>query len=332
MYRKQTQLDESLRYYQQVVEISKRMTYPQGTVNGLRGIADILLIQNRPDEALPYLTESIRILRELGDTANEAISWEIVASIHEREKDRWSEAEKSWTRVRRLAQRLNDLHRELTAVEGVTRSLRTGGADHKRILSTLEESYRLAIKLKKKEDIGRFLNSMAILEWECHNYDKALAHYREAFDIYQDLHDNIKIGFILNSIAVTLRSMHRFDEAMTALDRALPIHRRMNERLLEGQALAVMGHLHADLGHFDEAIHAYTLSLEIRRDLGDEIGEGWLYCHLVGAYIKGKRMKECKLLMDQVHGIASRHSDQALRQTCQELESTIATIERSSSP
>ena len=67
MYRKQTQLGESLRYYQQVVEISKRITYPQGTVNGLRGIADILLIENRSDEALSYLTESFV----------SSVSWEI---------------------------------------------------------------------------------------------------------------------------------------------------------------------------------------------------------------------------------------------------------------
>lgn len=266
----------------------------------------------------------------MGDLANEAISWEIVASLQEREKDRWSEAEKSWTEVRRLAQRLKDLHLELTAVEGVRRSLRTGGADNKRILSTLEESYRLAVTLKKKEDIGRFLNSMAILEWECQNYDKALGHYREAFDIYQDLQDNIKIGFILNSTAVTLRAMHRFDEAMTTLDRALTIHRQMNERLLEGQALAVMGHLHADLEHFDEAIHAYKLSLAIRRDIGDELGEGWLSCRLVGIYLRQKRTNDCKSLMDQIHEIASRYNDQALKHAYQGLERTVATIELSS--
>ena len=261
---------------------------------------------------------------------NEAISWEIVASIHESEKARWSEAEKSWTEVRRLAQRLSDPHRELTAIEGVTRSLRTGGADNKRILSALEESYRLAIKLNKIEDIGRFLNSMAILEWECQNYDKALAHYREALDIYQGLKANAKIGFILNSIAVTLRSMHRFNEAMTTLDRALAIHRQMNERLLEGQALVVMGHLHADLEHFDDAIHAYKLSLAIRRDIGDRLGEGWLSYHLAGIYIRQKRVKDCMQLMAHVHGIASRHSDQALKHACQELESTVAAIELSS--
>lgn len=42
-------------------------------------------------------------------------------------------------------------------------------------------------------------------------------------------------------------------------------------------------------------------------------------------------MKDCKSLMDQVHEIASRHHDQALEQACQELESTVATIELSSS-
>ncbi len=327
MYRKQTDLGESLRYYHQVVEISTRIAYPQGTVNGLRGISDILLIENRPEEALPYLTESIRILRELGDMANEAISWEIVASIHERDKAGWREAEQSWSEVRRLAQRLNDLPRELAAVEGMTRSLRIVGGDKKRILSTLAESYRLAVKLDRKEDIGRFLNSMAILEWEGHDYDKALNHYQEALDTYQALKDNTKVGFILNSIAVTLRSMQCIDEAMSTLERALPLHRQMNDRLLEAQAMVVMGHLHADREDFDSAIHAYQRSLEIRRDIKDEVGEGWLACHLARIYIRQKRPKDCTSLIDQAQKIASRHNDETLKDTCQELKSTIDIIE-----
>ena len=327
MYRKQTQLEESLHYFQQVVDISKRITYPQGTVNGLRGIADILLIENRPDEALRYLTESVRILRELGDMTNEAISWEIIASIHERSNDGWSDAEKSWSEVRRLAQRLNDLPRQLTALEGMTRNLRTGSADKRRIFSTLEESYRTAVKLNKKEDSGRLLNSMAILEWEFQNFDMALAHYQQALDIYQELKDNSKMGFILNSMAVTLRSMQRFNEAMDTLERALPLHRQMSEHLLEAQAMVVMGHLHADLGDFDKANHAYNLSLTIRRDIGDEIGEGWLACHLVRLYIQQRRLKDCKPLLVQIHAIASRHNDHALKDACRQLESTVNPIE-----
>ncbi len=171
---------------------------------------------------------------------------------------------------------------------------------------------------------------MAILEWECQNFDRALAHYQQALDIYQELKDNTKSGFILNSIAVTLRSMHRFNEAMATLDRAVVIHRQMNDRLLESQALLVMGHLHADLEHFDDAIHAYQLSLAIRRDIGDQLGEGWLFCHLAGIYIRQKRVKDCMQLMAHVHEIASRYSDQALKQACQELESTVAAIELTS--
>ena len=247
-------------------------------------------------------------------------------SIHERDKDCWNEAEKSWSEVRRLAQRLNDLPRQLMAIEGMIRSLRTGGADNKRILSTLEEANRLATKLNKKKDSGRFLNSMAILEWESHNFDMALAHYQQALDIYQELKDSSKIGFILNSIAVTLRSMQCFEEAMATLERAIPIHRQMNEPLLEAQAIVVRGHLHADLGHFDEAIHAYQLSLKIRRDIGDEIGEGWIACHLVRMYIKQKSTRDCKPLIVHIHDIASRNNDKALEDTYLELQSMVSAL------
>jgi tetratricopeptide (TPR) repeat protein len=330
MYQKQERLEESLQYYQQVVDISKRITYPQGCVNGLRGLADILLVRNQPNDALPYLLESIAILGDLGDMANEAISWQIVASIYERSKDRWNEALKAWDQVRKLAQRLNDLPRQLNAVEGMARNIRLGGGDNSVALSHLQEAYRLATKLKKREDVGRFLNSMAIIEWEGQNYDNALSHYEEALTVYRDLGDDRKVGFMLNSIAVTLRSMSRLDEAITALDRALAIHRETNERLHEGQALAVMGHLHADRDQLTEAIEAYQRSLTIRREIGDALGQGWMMYYIAVIYVRQKQIQEGRSFVSQAHEIASTHDDQELGQACHQLEDKIAVIELTS--
>jgi tetratricopeptide (TPR) repeat protein len=285
-------------------------------VNGLRGVVDILLLRNQANEALPYLLESIAILGDLGDMANEAISWQIAASIYERYADRWDDAVKAWYQVRKLAQRLNDLPRELNAVEGMARNIRLSGRDNAAALSHLQEAYRLAAKLKKREDVGRFLNSMAIVEWERQNYDNALGYYEEALAVYRDLGDDRKIGFILNSIAVTLRSMSRFDEAITALDRALAIHRKTNERLHEGQALAVMGHLHADRDQFTEALDAYRRSLTIRREIGDPVGQGWMTYYIALIYVRQKQIEDARSFLSQAHEIASTHEDQELRQAC----------------
>ena len=330
MYQKQENLEESLHYYHQVVDISKRITYPQGSVNGLRGVVDILLVRNQAKDALPYLLESIAILGDLGDMANEAISWQIAASIYERDKDQWNEAVNAWYQVRKLAQRLNDLPRELNAVEGMARNIRLGGCDNAKSLSHLQEAYRLAAKLKKREDVGRILNSMAIVEWERQKYDDALCHYTEALMVYQDLGDARNVGFILNSIAVTLRSMSRFDEAMAALDRALVIHRETNERRHEGQALAVMGHLYADRDELTEAIDAYQQSLTIRREIMDAVGQGWMSYFIAIIYIRQKEMQAGRSFVSQAHEIASTCADVELSQACLKLEDKIAVIELTS--
>ena len=232
--------------------------------------------------------------------------------------------------VRTLAQRLNDLPRELNAVEAMARNIRLGGRDNARALSHLQEAYRLAAKLKKREDVGRFLNSMAIVEWECQNYDNALCHYEEALTVYRDLGDDRKVGFILNSIAVTLRSMSRFDEAITALDRALAIHRETNERLHEGQALAVMGHLLADRDQLSEAIDTYRRSLTIRREIGDSLGQGWVTYYIALIYVRQMQIQEGRSFVSQAHEIASTYDDQELGQACLKLEDKIAVIELTS--
>lgn len=330
LYQKQGRLEESLRYYRQVVEISKRITYPQGCVNGLRGLADILLLRNQGYEALPYLLESITILRELGDMADEAISWQIIASIYERYGDQGNEAVQAWDHVRKLAQKLNDLPRQLKALEGMAKHLRLSGQDDPGALSLLHEAYRLAVGLKKKEDVGRFLNSMAIIQWERRNYDNALNHYEEALILYRELGDDRKVGFILNSIAVTLRSLNRFEEAARIIDRALAVHHKTQDRLYEGQALAVLGHLHADQGRYTEALDAYQRCLGIRCELGDHAGQGWMTYYIARIYTKQKQAQEGRWFMRQALTLASTHHDQELGRACLTLEDEIAVVELNS--
>ena len=243
---------------------------------------------------------------------------------------RWNDAVRAWDQVRKLAQRLNDLPRQLNAVEGMARNLRLGGRDNAGALPYLHEAYRLAGKLKKMEEVGRFLNSMAIIEWELQNYDNALNHYEEALSVYRDLGDDRKVGFILNSLAVTLRSMSRFDEAVTALDRALAIHRETNERLHEGQALAVMGHLHADRNQVTEALDAYRRSLTIRLEIGDSSGQGWMMYYIALIYVGQKQIQEGRSFVSQAHEIASTSGDKELSQACLNLEDKIAVIEHTS--
>jgi tetratricopeptide (TPR) repeat protein len=215
-------------------------------------------------------------------------------------------------------------------VEGMVRNIRLVGRDNAAALSHLQEAYRLATKLKRREDVGRFLNSMAIIEWERQSYDHALSHYEEALSVYRDLGDDRKVGFILNSIAVTLRSMSRCDEAITVLDRALVIHRETNERVHEGQALAVMGHLRADRDQFTEAIDAYRQSLIIRREIGDSLGQGWMTYYIALIHVRQKHIQEGRSFLNQAHEIASRYEYQELRQACLNLEDKIAVIELSS--
>jgi tetratricopeptide (TPR) repeat protein len=279
---------------------------------------------------LPYLLESVAILGDLGDMANEAITWEIVASIYERDKDRGTDAVKAWSRVRRLAQRLNDLPRELNAVEAIARNIRHSGGDSAGSLSYVHEAYRLATKLKRREDVGRFLNSMAIIEWELHKYDNALSHYEEAFSVYRELGDDQKAGFILNSIGVTLRALNRFDEAITSLERALAIHQQTHERLYEGQALAVIGHVRADRDQFIEAIDAYQQSLAIRHEIGDSLGQGWMTYYIALVHVRQRQIQEGKLLIKQAHEMALTYDDKELEQACLDLEDKIAVIELTS--
>lgn len=221
--------------------------------------------------------------------------------------------------------------RQLKALEGMAKHLRLSGQDDPGALSLRHEAYRLAVGLKKKEDVGRFLNSMAIIQWERRNYDNALNHYEEALILYRELGDDRKVGFILNSIAVTLRSLNRFEEAARIIDRALAVHHKTQDRLYEGQALAVLGHLHADQGRYTEALDAYQRCLGIRCELGGPRGSGGgMTYYIARIYTKQKQAQEGRWFMRQALTLASAHHDQKLGRACLTLEDEIAVVELNS--
>jgi tetratricopeptide (TPR) repeat protein/class 3 adenylate cyclase len=268
-------VDESLRYYGEAIDMSRRARHASGLANSLRIFGEVLIGLGRHEDALPHLTEAATIFAELRDVDGEARTWSAVATVEER-LARPGLALAAWGRAVQLLAQVGDVAGELAAVEGLARTTREHVNEPSLVLSHYQRGVVLAAAAGDAAAEGRMRNVMGILEWSRGEYTYALMHYERAYALFTGLGDMAAAALMLNSMGATLKVLGRSDEAVARLESALELHRRTGEQRLEGHALALLADILVERDQTDGAAEYYARSLEIRRAVGDRRGEGWM--------------------------------------------------------
>jgi class 3 adenylate cyclase/tetratricopeptide (TPR) repeat protein len=268
-------VEESLKYYRDSIELSRRARHASGLANSLRILGEVLIGFDRSGESTAHLTEAAALFAELRDVENEAKCWSAVAAAEEKLGNA-AAALTAWGRAAQLFRQLRDARGEMIALEGLGRTTRLHIGEASLALSHYHGAAALAEATGDARTEGRLRNAMGILEWSRGDFAAALSHYQRALHLFQSLDDAASAALMLNSIAATLRAMGRSGDAAQQLTTALEIQRRIGSKQLEGHALALLADICLDMDQADSAAEHYAASLAIRQLLGDRRGEGWM--------------------------------------------------------
>jgi tetratricopeptide (TPR) repeat protein/class 3 adenylate cyclase len=311
----QGDVEESLRYYRQAVDLTRRAKYAPGLAQSLRILGEVLVGLERREEALPYLLEAAGVFAQLRDSETEALIWSMIAGVHQEARNH-AEAMAAWGKARMLRREANDLPGELEALEGLAQVTRRQVAEPSLALGYHREALELAEALEDQDAEGRLRNTLGILEWNRGEYAQALQQYERAYALFHGLGDQVHAGLMLNSVGITLKALGRLDEARRRFEEAVTVHRQTGQRQLEGHALAALGDISTELGDTECAAEYYQQSLEIRRDIGDRRGEGWMLYNLARNDVGGGQGRELALHSSQ---IADECGDHELATACEQL-------------
>jgi len=213
---------------------------------------------------MPPLEEAARLFAQLGDQASGAEMLSSVAIAQERTATP-SDARQTWEEVRRLRVSLGDTPGELTALEGIVRMQRRGGAAREDIIPQLETALALASRLADKRREASMRNTLGILDWESGNYASALRHYERLLGLARELADQYCEGLALNSLGVTLSRLNRQEEARTVLEESITLNEESGQPLLQAHALAALADVCQASGRSEVAKACKEQSLTIRR-------------------------------------------------------------------
>jgi len=314
IYLHESRLEESLKTYQEAVDLCRRARHAEGLAQSLRMLAEVLFTIGRDLEALPHLQESAQLFAQLEDREAEVAVRRQTALVLERSGS--PEAVAGWQRVHSLARAIGNTDEELAAVEGVARATRAVAGPTDEVVQLFENALALAGRGDDRRREATLRNTLGVLQWERGAYDRALGHYEAALPLLREAGDRVHQGLTLNSIGVTLSRLRRYDEARTALEDALAVNRETGDRLLEGHSLAALGDVALALERYDAAVASFEASLSLRRQLADRRGEGWMLHNLSRALALAGDQPAAKRAAREAARIAEESSDAALRRAC----------------
>ena len=127
------------------------------------------------------------------------------------------------------------------------------------------------------------------------NYDKAIANWWQALDLYQRVGDLQAVGLTYDYLGVTYAKLGRYQQAEDALRRRLGIARTRQDFLGQIYGLNNLGTALLQSGNFRGARESFTEAVKIARSIENEPGEGLSLSNLgLAAAGEGKYLEAIK--------------------------------------
>ena len=135
----------------------------------------------------------------------------------------------------------------------------------------------------------------------------ALNLFRQSFDIYQQVGDNIGVTASLSNIASVLQAQGQFSESLGMYEKALAIYLKAGDKTSAAVTLNNMGVVFESQRNFAEAKKTYGKSLDLYRELGDKLNQGFVLNNLAevlfldGDLAGARKMHESALALDRAN-------------------------------
>lgn len=192
--------DEALEYYQQALEINRKLGYEQGAAHNLNNIGTLYNELGKPDEALKCQEEALEISRKFKDEQAIANSLANIGTIYT-DSGKPEEALK-------LFQDTLEINKKNKYQEGIANVFNNIGLAHSKLRETEQalDYYQKALKINKnigyKEGVATNLGNIGLIYITLGKSKEALKYYQEALEIFIHMNAEPRIEILLKLIKI----------------------------------------------------------------------------------------------------------------------------------
>jgi len=192
--------DEALEYYQQALEINRKLGCEQGAAHNLNNIGTLYNELGKHDEALKCQEEALEISKKFKDQQAIANSLTNIGIIH---TDSGKPEE-----VLKLFQEALDINKKNKYQEGIANVFNNIGLAHSNLKETDQalNYYEKALKINKKigykEGVATNLGNIGLIYITLGKSEEALKYYQEALEVFIHMNAEPRIEILLKLIKI----------------------------------------------------------------------------------------------------------------------------------
>ena len=192
--------DEALEYYQQALEINRKLGYEQGVAHSLNNIGTLYNELGKYDEALKYQEEALEISKKFKDEQAIANSLTNIGIIYT-DSGKPEEALK-------LFQEALEINEKNKTQEGLANVFNNIGLAHSNLKETDQaiNYYQKALKINKKigykEGVATNLGNIGLIYITLGKPEEVLKYYQEALEIFTHMDAEPRIEILLKLIKI----------------------------------------------------------------------------------------------------------------------------------
>ena len=179
--------DKALEYYQQSLEIWKKLNQQQNEGTTLNNISQIFKARGDYETALDYLKQSLAIRREIGDRNGEGTTLNNIAGFYRAKGD--YETALDYLKQSLVIQReIGDRSVEGTTLNNISQIFQARG-DYETALDYLKQSLAITREIGDRNGEGTTLNNLATTAHAKGDYETALDYLKQSLAIQREIGD-----------------------------------------------------------------------------------------------------------------------------------------------
>ena len=265
------QYGKAIDYYEQALEIDKRLGDKENIARDLNNIGGFYHSTSQYDAAIKYYEEALAIARKLkfGQEALVATSLNNIGMVY-RSWGQYDKAIKYFEESLAIDKRWGRENTMAISIASIGSVYHLWGQPDKAITH-----YNEALEILKKP--GRDMRKLPMLLSYIGNvyndlgqYDKAITHYNEALEISKKLSLVPEVASISGSIAAYYISQRQYEKALPHLEKSGDMYRKLSDRRGLAESRNSLGSVYLQWGEYDQALELYESALILAETSGME--------------------------------------------------------------
>ncbi|RIV21204.1 tetratricopeptide repeat protein [Fibrisoma montanum] len=282
LYYQLSQFSEALPYLEQSLKLARQIGDRAGEGTTLNNISQIYDAKGDYETALHYLEQSLSIRQQIGDRAGEGTTLNNISQIYDAKGD-YETALHYLEQSLSIQQQIGDRAGEGATLNNISQIYTVKG-DYETALHYLEQSLSIQQQIGDRKGEGTTLNNISQIYDAKGDYETALHYLEQSLSIRQQIGDRAGEGTTLNNISQIYDAKGDYETALHYLEQSLSIQQQIGDRAGEGATLNNISQIYDAKGDYETALHYLEQSLSIQQQIGDRKGEATVLHNLGAIY------------------------------------------------